>query len=51
MRLFTLITIFNLIQPSSKQSICFDFGKQNNVLPIVFYVRTLIFAFSHGKIF
>ncbi len=33
-----LFTVFYLIQPSSKQIICFDFGKQNSVLPIVFYV-------------
>jgi hypothetical protein len=33
-----LFTVFYLIQPSSKQFICFDFGEQNSVLPIVFYV-------------
>ncbi len=33
-----LFTVFYLIQPSSKQIICFDFGKQNSVLPILFYV-------------
>ncbi len=33
-----LFTVFYLIQPSSKQIICFDFRKQNSVLPIVFYV-------------
>ncbi len=33
-----LIHVFYLIQPSSKQIICFDFRKQNSVLPIVFYV-------------
>jgi hypothetical protein len=27
------VTVFYLIQPSSKQIICFDFGKQNSVLP------------------
>ncbi len=32
------LPVFYLIQPSSKQIICFDFGKQNSVLPIVFYV-------------
>ncbi len=30
-----LIPVFYLIQPSSKQIICFDFCKQNSVLPIV----------------
>ncbi len=33
-----IFIIFYLIQPSSKQIIWFDFGKQNSVLPIVFYV-------------
>ncbi len=33
-----LLTDFYLIQPSSKKIICFDFGKQNSVLPIVLYV-------------
>jgi hypothetical protein len=33
-----LFTVFYLIQASSKQIICIDFGKQNGVLPIVFYV-------------
>ncbi len=33
-----LFTVFYLIQPSSKQIICFDFRKQNSVLPIVFKV-------------
>jgi hypothetical protein len=33
-----LLPVFYLIQPSSKQIICFDFRKQNSVLPIVFYV-------------
>ncbi len=33
-----LLPVFYLIQPSSKQFICFDFQKQNSVLPIVFYV-------------
>ena len=33
-----LLPVFYLIQPSSKQIICFDFQKQNSVLPIVFYV-------------
>ncbi len=28
-------------QPSSKQIICFDVGKQKSVLPIVFYVPWL----------
>ncbi len=32
------LTVFYLIQPSSNQIICFDFRKQNSVLPIVFYV-------------
>ncbi len=32
-----LFTVFFLIQPSSKQIICFGFGKQNSVLPIVFF--------------
>ncbi len=31
-------TVSYLIQPSSKHIVCFDFGKQNSVLPIVFYV-------------
>ncbi len=31
-----LLLIFYLIQPLRKQIICFDFGKQNSVLPIVF---------------
>jgi hypothetical protein len=29
-----LLPVFYLIQPSSKQIICFDFQKQNSVLPI-----------------
>jgi hypothetical protein len=29
------------VKPSSKQIICFDFRKQNSVLPIVFYVPWL----------
>ncbi len=33
-----LFTDFYLIQPSNKQIVCFDFGKQNIVLPTVFYV-------------
>ncbi len=33
-----LLPVFYLIQPSSKQINCFDFRKQNCVLPIVFYV-------------
>jgi hypothetical protein len=33
-----LLTVFYLIQPSSKQIICFDFEKQNGGLPKVFYV-------------
>ncbi len=33
-----LLPVFYVIQPSSKQIICFDFRKQNSVLPIVFYV-------------
>jgi hypothetical protein len=33
-----LLTVFYLIQPSRKQIICFDFQKQNSVLPVVFYV-------------
>ncbi len=37
-RVYTVFTVFCLIQPSSKQIICFNFGKQNSVLPIVFYV-------------
>jgi hypothetical protein len=36
-----LFTVFYLIQPSSKQIICFDFRKQNSVLPIVVYVPCL----------
>ncbi len=36
-----LLPVFCLIQPSSKQIICFDFQKQNSVLPIVFYVPFL----------
>jgi hypothetical protein len=36
-----LLPVFYLIQPSSKQIICFDFRKQNSVLPIVFYVPWL----------
>ena len=32
------LTVFYLIQPSSNQIICFDFRKQNSVLPIVFHV-------------
>ncbi len=35
---FHLLPVFYLIQPSSKQIICFDFRQQNSVLPIVFYV-------------
>jgi hypothetical protein len=33
-----LLPVFYLIQPSSKQIICFDFQKQNSLLPIVFHV-------------
>ncbi len=33
-----LLPVFYLIQPSSKQIICFDIRKQNSVLPLVFYV-------------
>jgi hypothetical protein len=33
-----LLPVFYLIQPSSKQFICFDFQKQNSMLPVVFYV-------------
>jgi hypothetical protein len=33
-----LLPVFYLIQPSGTQIICFDFQKQNSVLPIVFYV-------------
>jgi hypothetical protein len=33
-----LLPVFYLIQPSSKQIICFDFRKQNSVLPTVLYV-------------
>ncbi len=33
-----VFTVFYLIQPSSNQIICFEFGKQNSVLPTVFYV-------------
>jgi hypothetical protein len=39
-----LLPVFYLIQPSSKQFICFYFRKQNNVLPIVFYVPWQIIA-------
>ncbi len=35
---FHLHPVFYLIQPSSKQIICFDFRKKNSVLPIVFYI-------------
>ena len=42
-------TVFYLIQPSSKQ-ICFDFGKQNIVLPIVFYVPCLAIFLSFTRI-
>ncbi len=38
-----LFTVFCLIQPSSKQIICFDFGKQNSVLLIVSYVPCLCY--------
>jgi hypothetical protein len=33
-----LLLVFYLIQPPSKQIICFDFQKQNSGLPMVFYV-------------
>jgi hypothetical protein len=33
-----LLLVLYLIQPSSKQIICFDFQKQNSVLLIVFYI-------------
>jgi hypothetical protein len=36
-----LFTVFNLIQPSSKQFICFDFGKKIVCYQIVFYVPWL----------
>ncbi len=50
-----LFTVFYLIQPSSKQIICFDIQKQNSMLPIVFYVPCqdryrLFSAFSPKKI-
>ncbi len=38
-----LFIVFYLIQPSSKQFICFDFKKQNSVLPIVFYVPWIFY--------
>jgi hypothetical protein len=42
-----LFPVFYLIQPSSKQFICFDLQKQNSVLPIVFYVP----CFCHFKVY
>jgi hypothetical protein len=49
-----LLTVFYLIQPSIKQIICFDFGKQNSVLPIVLYVlckKGACFIFTPLKLF
>ncbi len=42
------IPVFYLIQPSGKQIICFDFRKQNSVLPIVFYVPC-VYTFTPRK--
>ncbi len=39
-----LLLVFYVIQSSIEQIICFDFGKQNSVLPIVFYVPWFIRA-------
>ncbi len=39
-----LLPVFYLIQLSSKQIICFDFRKQNSVLPMVFYVPWVILS-------
>ncbi len=44
---FHIFTVFYLIQPSRKQIICFDFWKQNSVLPKVFYVPWVHIFFSH----
>jgi hypothetical protein len=46
-----LLPVFYLIQPSSKQIICFDFdsGKQKSVLPMVFYVPWFRFCNSLPK--
>ncbi len=47
-----LFPVFYLIQPSSKQIICFDFWKQDSVLLIVFYVpweerpKNVVWTFS-----
>jgi hypothetical protein len=41
-----LLPVFYLIQPSSEQIICFDFQKQNSVVPIVFYVPYVIPSYS-----
>jgi len=35
--LMTKIYVF-LIEPSNKQIICFDFGKQNSALPVIFFI-------------
>ncbi len=40
-----LIPVFYLIRPSSKQIICFNFCKENSVLPIVFYVPWLFLSY------
>ncbi len=44
-----LLPVFDLIQSSSKQIICFDFRKQNSVLPIVFYVPILWLKEESGR--
>jgi hypothetical protein len=44
-----LLPVFYPIQPSSKQIICFDFQKQNSVLPtLVFYVPWVL-RWAHGS--
>jgi hypothetical protein len=39
-----ILSVFYLIQPFIKQIICFDFRKQNSVLPIVFCVPCSLYT-------
>ncbi len=39
-----LLPVFYLIQPSSKRIICFDFRKQNSVLPSILCTLVLLFV-------
>ncbi len=45
-----LLPVFYLIQPSSKQFICFDFREQNSVLLIVYYLPWLEVSWRINRI-